>query len=85
MAGLLSLPANIRNNPKSGEKGAMDFARILSELRSQRDNLNEAIFSLERLAQSGPKKRGRPPKRVTEARVSGLGQNGSNGKSGRPA
>jgi len=41
----------------------MDIHRILAELRSEKDRLEEAIVTIERLAsgQSG-KRRGRPPK-----------------------
>jgi hypothetical protein len=35
---------------------------MLSELRSERQRIEEAILVLERLAASGPRRRGRPPK-----------------------
>ena len=39
----------------------MDVARILSELRQEREQIEEAILSLERLALGRGRKRGRPP------------------------
>jgi hypothetical protein len=39
----------------------MDITRILGELRLEREQLGEAILSLERLAFGGAKRRGRPP------------------------
>ncbi|MBZ5578748.1 MAG: hypothetical protein LAP40_19475 [Acidobacteriia bacterium] len=46
----------------------MDFAKIISELRSQREDLDRAIFSLERLALQGAKRRGRPRKGMSEVK-----------------
>lgn len=43
----------------------MDIAKALAELRDQRDDLNQAILSLERLASGRPRGRGRPPGRTT--------------------
>lgn len=45
---------------------AMDIHRILTELRSEKERLEEAILTIERLA-SGHlgKRRGRPPKWMT--------------------
>jgi hypothetical protein len=39
----------------------MDVTKILGELRQERDQIAEAILSLERLAQGQGRKRGRPP------------------------
>jgi hypothetical protein len=39
----------------------MDINKILAELRLEREQLGEAILSLERLAAGGAKRRGRPP------------------------
>jgi hypothetical protein len=39
----------------------MDISKILAELRLEREQLEEAILSLERLALGGVKRRGRPP------------------------
>ena len=40
---------------------AMDLAKALADLRGQRDDLDQAILSLERLASGRPRGRGRPP------------------------
>jgi hypothetical protein len=39
----------------------MDVSKILSELREERVQIEEAIMSLERLARGRGKRRGRPP------------------------
>ena len=39
----------------------MDVTKILAELRQEREQINEAILSLERLAHSRGRRRGRPP------------------------
>ncbi|MCZ2076756.1 MAG: hypothetical protein LC130_17390 [Bryobacterales bacterium] len=39
----------------------MDVTKILAELRQEREQLEEAILSLERLARGRGKRRGRPP------------------------
>ena len=44
----------------------MDFTKILAELRQERQQLGEAIASLERLALRGAKRRGRPPAWMTQ-------------------
>ena len=40
----------------------MDILKMLSELRSERGQIEEAILVLERLARGQGKRRGRPPK-----------------------
>jgi hypothetical protein len=47
----------------------MDIMKMLSELRSERAHLEEAILVLERLARGHGKRRGRPPKWMSESRV----------------
>jgi hypothetical protein len=39
----------------------MDVARILAELREERQQIEEAIVTLERLARGRGRRRGRPP------------------------
>ena len=39
----------------------MDVSKILSELRQEREQIEEAIMSLERLARGRGRRRGRPP------------------------
>ena len=46
----------------------MDVAKILVELRQEREQIEEAIVSLERLAQGRGKRRGRPPAWMTDAK-----------------
>ena len=45
---------------------------MLSELRSQKDQIEEAILVLQRLAAGGAKRRGRPPKWMAEVEPSGV-------------
>ena len=47
----------------------MDIHRILAELRSEKERLEEAILTIERLAAGHiGKRRGRPPKWMTSAK-----------------
>ncbi len=46
----------------------MDVTKILAELRVERAQLEEAILSLERLATGRGRRRGRPPKWMSEAK-----------------
>ncbi len=46
----------------------MDVAKMLAELRQEREQIEEAILTLERLAQGQGKRRGRPPAWLAEAR-----------------
>ena len=39
----------------------MDVSKILTELRQEREQIEEAIMSLERLARARGRRRGRPP------------------------
>ena len=39
----------------------MDVTKILAELKAEREQIESAIVTLERLSQGGVKKRGRPP------------------------
>ena len=41
----------------------MDVTKILAELRQEREQIEEAIISLERLARGRGRRRGRPPAR----------------------
>ena len=49
----------------------MDVSKILEELRQEREQLEEAIMSLERLARGRGKRRGRPPSWMVEAKKRG--------------
>jgi hypothetical protein len=44
----------------------MDINKVLEELKAERDRLGLAIASLERLSAAHGKRRGRPPKWLTE-------------------
>jgi hypothetical protein len=44
----------------------MDVSKILAELRDERQQIEEAILSLERLARGRGKRRGRPPAWLSE-------------------
>ncbi len=46
----------------------MDVNRMLQDLREEREQLDEAIASLERLARARGSRRGRPPAWLREAR-----------------
>ena len=45
----------------------MDVNKILVELRQERQQIEEAIISLERLARGRGRRRGRPPAWLSEA------------------
>jgi len=49
----------------------MDVAKILTELRQEREQIEEAIISLERLARGRGKRRGRPPAWLSIAKKRG--------------
>jgi hypothetical protein len=46
----------------------MDVAKILAQLKEERDQIEAAIVTLERLALGRGKRRGRPPSWMVEAR-----------------
>jgi hypothetical protein len=49
----------------------MDVIKMLAELRQERDQLEEAILTLERLARGRGRRRGRPPAWMTEMKRRG--------------
>jgi len=49
----------------------MDVTKILAELRQEREQLEEAIISLERLARGRGRRRGRPPAWLAESKKRG--------------
>jgi hypothetical protein len=49
----------------------MDVIKMLAELRQERDQLEEAILTLERLARGRGRRRGRPPAWMTELKRKG--------------
>jgi hypothetical protein len=49
----------------------MDVSKILADLRQEREQLEEAILSLERLAMGRGRRRGRPPSWMTVTKKRG--------------
>ena len=49
----------------------MDLNRMLGELRVEREQVEEAILALERMARGGGRRRGRPPKWMTQIKRRG--------------
>ena len=52
----------------------MDITKMLAELRQEREQIEEAIVTLERLAQGRGRRRGRPPAWMTELKVKRRGR-----------
>lgn len=52
----------------------MNLTKILEELRREREQLDEAILSLERLAAGGGPRRGRPPAWLKAQKAKGSGK-----------
>jgi hypothetical protein len=52
----------------------MDVTKILAELKSEREQIEEAILSLERLARGRGRRRGRPPTWMSELTVKRRGR-----------
>ena len=58
----LSMHVNKPYTNMRGKKRIMDVSKILAELRQEREQIDEAILSLERMvAGRGARRRGRPP------------------------
>jgi DNA invertase Pin-like site-specific DNA recombinase len=49
----------------------MDVLKMLTELRQEREQIEEAIMTLERLARGRGKRRGRPPAWLSESKRRG--------------
>ena len=58
----------------------MDVAKILADLRQEREQIEEAIMSLERLASRRGRRRGRPPNWMVEAKKRGRPAGKKSGK-----
>jgi len=52
----------------------IDVSKILSELREERQQIEEAILSLERLARGRGRRRGRPPAWMSEVAIKRRGR-----------
>jgi len=60
----------------------MDVTKILGELRQEREQIEEAIISLERLARGRGRRRGRPPAWLAMAKKRGRPPGSKNKNSG---
>ena len=49
----------------------MDVTKMLAELRQEREHIEEAILSLERIARGRGRRRGRPPAWLSEVKRRG--------------
>jgi hypothetical protein len=70
------MPCSVfRTNPgkRYGTMGEqnMDVTKIIAELRQEREQIEEAIISLERLARGRGRRRGRPPAWLAVAKKRG--------------
>ena len=65
----------------------MDVAKILGELRQEREQIEEAIISLERLARGRGRRRGRPPAWLAMAKKRGrpVGSKNKTNNAAKPA
>ena len=54
----------------------MDMTKMIAELHEERDHVDEAILVLSRLAVGAPRRRGRPPKWMTDQNPAGLKRRG---------
>ena len=52
----------------------MDITKMLAELRQEREQIEEAIVTLERLAQGRGRRRGRPPAWMAELKLKRRGR-----------
>jgi hypothetical protein len=59
--GVSVLKSEQRTARGTGRKRSMDVLKMLSDLRQEREQIEEAIMTLERLARGRGRRRGRPP------------------------
>ena len=52
----------------------MDIVKMLADLRQEREQIEEAIITLERLAQGRGRRRGRPPAWMSELKLKRRGR-----------
>jgi hypothetical protein len=57
--------------PGTGYLARMDIGKMLAELRAERENLEQAIVTLQRLAAGRGNRRGRPPAWMTAVKRRG--------------
>lgn len=65
-----SVPPRKQTNNKDGVT-KMDVMKMLGELKQEREHIEEAILTLERLARGRGKRRGRPPSWMKELKRRG--------------
>ena len=58
----------VESHKRSCQPSDVDINKMIAELRSEREQIEEAILVLERLARGQGKRRGRPPKWMTKRR-----------------
>lgn len=63
----------------------MDVDKMLAELRLEREQIEEAILTLERLARGRGRRRGRPPSWLKEATAVVAAAGGDEENSGQPS
>ncbi len=81
-------PGTVRFHSSPGWEDNMDVSKILSELKAERAQIEEAILSLERLARGRGNRRGRPPawmSEVTAPKKRGRPPGSKNKKTNAPA
>lgn len=61
----------IRREIFEREKESMDVLKMLADLRQEREQIEEAILTLERLANGRGRRRGRPPAWMTAVKRRG--------------
>jgi hypothetical protein len=61
----------LRANLECREKDSMDVLKMLADLRQEREQIEEAILTLERLAHGRGRRRGRPPAWMTAVKRRG--------------
>jgi hypothetical protein len=49
----------------------MDITKMLADLRTERENIEQTILVLERIGRGQGKRRGRPPKWMAEVKLRG--------------
>jgi hypothetical protein len=69
-----SVPVSEQTGLRKTHGGRMDVAKILTELRQEREQIEQAILTLERLARGRGRRRGRPPLWMTELKKRGPGR-----------
>ena len=67
------------------EDAILDVDKMLAELRLEREQIEEAILTLERLARGRGRRRGRPPAWLKDATAAVAAAEGSHGDEAEPS